>query len=206
MTIDYRTDDSFFTTVFPPFIFYGWPVKSWLLDNPWGKYRYIRDYEAEQNFWSAEQLQELYPGVKLIGFVVNPWARMYYAYTQLCSMKDQRSAPIDLSQIETSSFEKFIKSLKITNYSSDFWFTLTTPMSKWFDYKNDVGEIVTVDYLIKDITLEQDFKGIQDYFRSDVPLNLEDDISNYQQYYTDETRDIVADIFKEDINRFGYEF
>lgn len=204
--MDYRDDDSFFITAFAPFTYYGTAVKFWLLDNPWGKYRYIRDYEAEQEFWSAEQIQDLYPGSKLIGIAVNPWARMHYAYTQLCAMKDQRSSSIDLSQLVLDDFDSFVKNLYDKNYSGVFWFSLTTPMYKWFEYTDGDGELKTVDYLLKDITLEQDFKAIQDYFRSDTPLPIEKTISNYQQYYTDETKNIISDIFAEDISKFGYDF
>ena len=206
MTISYKTDDSFFTTVFPPFIFHGWSVKSWLINNDSAKYRYIRDHEAEQEFWNAQQIQELYPGIKLIGFAINPWARMHYAYTQLCLMKEQSNTAIDLSQLILNDFDSFIKSLCDKNYNGNFWFSLTTPIYKWFEYTDENGQLKTVDYLLKDITIEQDFKAIQDYFISDIPISFENTISNYRQYYTDDTKNIVADIFKEDISKFGYEF
>jgi hypothetical protein len=205
MTTTYKTDDSFFTTVLPPFIFYGWSIKSWLLDNPWGKYRYIRDYEIEQEFWSASQIQDLYPGVKLIGVVINPWARMYYAYTQLCLMKEEGNAPIDLSEFNLDSFENFIQDVYTKNYKSPYWFSLTTPMSKWFEYEVD-GETKTIDYLIRDFAIEDDFKAVQNYFESDMPLDIEDGIHDYHSHYTDTTKEIVSVIFKEDIDKFGYTF
>ena len=86
--MNYKDDDSFFTTVFPPFVYYGWNVKSWLLENENAKYRYIRDYEIEQEFWNVEQINEVYEGIKTIAIVVNPWARTYYVYQQLLEMKN----------------------------------------------------------------------------------------------------------------------
>ena len=48
--MNYKNDDSFFTTVLPPFVCFGWSVKSWLLDDDAAKFRYIRDYEIESEF------------------------------------------------------------------------------------------------------------------------------------------------------------
>lgn len=203
--MDYKNDDSFFLTVFAPFTFYGTAVKFWLLNSENGKYRFIRDWEIENEFWNAQQVSEMYPGTKLIGIAVNPWARIHYAYTQLCLMKEQLSSPIDLSLLPLDTFDDFVKNISNIPPQENFWFSFKTPMFRWFEYEEN-GETKTVEFLFKDETLEQDFKRIQDYFHSDVPLNLEQKLSNYQQYYTDETRKIIEDIFKEDIDKFGYTF
>ena len=87
-SLTYKNDDSFFTTVFPPFVFYGSSVKVWFAQDNTARFRSIRDSEIESEFWSVEQVQEVYPGIRTIGIVVNPWARMRYAYTQLCNMKE----------------------------------------------------------------------------------------------------------------------
>lgn len=206
MTITYKTDDSFFTTVFPPFVFYGWNVKLWLSKNDNAKFRYIRDTEVEQEFWNIQQINEFYPGIKTITIVVNPWARMHYAYKQLCIMKENNQlSSLDLSVLNLDSFSKFITDLPNLPTVGDFWFTLTTPMCKWLDYEVD-GEIKTVDYVLKDNSLVSDFVPLQEYFCSDVPLTIAEKLPSYKRFYNKKTKEIVATLFKEDIERFDYEF
>ena len=205
--MNYEDDDSFFTTVFPPFLYYGWSVKSWLLQDENAKFRYIRDYEIEQEFWNIGQINEIYSEIKTIAIVVNPWARMHYAYQQLHAMKQANdNRVVDLTDIPLDKFSNFINSLpSMPETIDDFWFSITTPICKWIDYEI-AGEIKTADYIIKDKTFEEDFKKIQEYFCSDVPLDMPKKLPSYKRFYTKKTKDIVADLFKEDIDRFGYEF
>ena len=197
--MNYKNDDSFFTTVLPPFVCFGWSVKSWLLNNDAAKFRYIRDYEIESEFWNVAQVNEVYPGIKTIAIVINPWARMYYAYQQLLEMKSLEDPRLgDLSQLELDSFTKFIKNLPATSSKiGDFWFSITTPICKWIE---------NADYILIDTSLQQDFRPIQDYFLSDSELVVTEELPNYKEFYNNTTREIVATVFKEDIARFGYEF
>ena len=196
--MNYKDDDSFFTTVFPPFVYYGWNVKSWLLENENAKYRYIRDYEIEQEFWNVEQINEVYEGIKTIAIVVNPWARTYYVYQQLLEMKNNNdNRLIDINQLELENFTKFVESLpSFPSEIGNFWFSLTTPVCKWAD---------NADYILKDTSMQEDFRPIQDYFLSNDKLNVLETI-DYQDFYNDKTKKIVATIFKEDIEQFGYIF
>lgn len=203
-SLNYKTDDSFFTTVFPPFVFYGTSVKFWFADNPTAKFRYIRDIEVETEFWNIQQVQDIYPGIKTISIVVNPWARMRYAYTQLCKMKEIGTDSY-LALLKLDSFEEFINSLPTMEPTGNFWFTLATPMSRWFDYTED-GEEKTVDYILKDNTITEDFQKLQDYFCAKTPLNLPKKLPSYKKFYNKQTKEIVATVFKEDIDRFNYKF
>ena len=197
--MNYKNDDSFFTTVLPPFVCFGWSVKSWLLDDDAAKFRYIRDYEIESEFWNVAQVNEVYPGIKTIAIVINPWARMYYAYQQLLEMKSLEDPRLgDLSQLKLDSFTKFIKNLPATSSKiGDFWFSITTPICNWIE---------NADYILIDTSLQQDFRTIQDYFLSDSELVVTEELPNYKEFYNNTTREIVATVFKEDIARFGYEF
>jgi len=199
-----KTDDSFFTTVFPPFVFYGTCVKFWFANSSIAKFRYIRDTEVETEFWGAGQVQDIYPGIKTISIVVNPWARMRYAYTQLCKMKETENKPY-LDLLHLTSFEDFINSLPTMQPTDNFWFTLATPMCKWFNYTQD-GELKTVDYILRDRTLTEDFQTLQDYFCTDITLEVPKKLPSYKKFYNKKTKEIVATIFKEDIDRFDYKF
>lgn len=205
--MNYKTDDSFFTTVFPPFLYYGWSVKSWLLNDENAKFRYIRDYEIEQEFWNLEQIEDIYPDIKTITIVVNPWTRVYYSYQQLCIMKNNKDDRLlNLDQLPLDSFSKFVNALPaMPDELGNFWFSLTTPMCRWIDYEVD-GELKTSDYVLRDISIEDDFQKIQEYFCSNIPLELPKKLPSYKNRYSKKTRDIVNNLFKEDIDRFGYEF
>lgn len=202
--LTYKNDDSFFTTVFPPFVFYGSSVKVWFAQDKTARFRSIRDLEIETEFWNIEQVQEVYPGIKTISIVVNPWARMRYAYTQLGKMKEVGNDPY-LESLTLDSFEEFINSLPTMQPVDKYWFTLATPMSRWFDYTED-GQLKTIDYILKDTTLEKDFQILQDYFCTVVPLKTPKKLPSYKKFYNKQTKEIVATIFKEDIDRFNYKF
>lgn len=205
--MNYRDDESFFTTVFPPFLYYGWSVKSWLLHDENAKFRYIRDCEAEQEFWNIEQVNDVYPEIKTIAIAVNPWSRIYYMYQQLCIMHEYNDARLEnLDCLITDNFSKFVKNFQLPpNTLGDFWFSVTTPICKWIDYEvND--DVKTADYILRDYALEEDFQKIQEYFQSDVPLAIESTLPHYREQYTSETQKIITDVFKEDIERFGFEF
>jgi hypothetical protein len=205
-SLTYKNDDSFFTTVIPPFVFYGSTVKRWFSQNTAAKFRYIRDMELEKEFWNIEQVNDMYPGIKTISVVVNPWKRMYYAYTQLCKMKSSGDTSyLDISILKLDSFDDFINSLPTMEPIDSYWFTLATPLSKWFDYAED-GRGKTVDYILKDSTIKEDFQSLQDYFCTDTPLDLPKKLPSYKKFYNKQTKAIVADIFREDIERFGYKF
>ena len=203
-SLTYKTDDSFFTTVFPPFVFYGTCIKFWLAKDSTAKFRYIRDLEVENEFWNLEQVDGIYPGIKTIGIAVNPWARMHYAYTQLCIMKEAGNDSY-LESLQLDSFDEFINSLPTMQPIDKFWFTLATPMSDWFDYTVE-GELKTVDVILKDNTFTKDFEIFQHYFYTKTPLDLPKKLPSYKKFYNKQTKNIVATVFKKDIDRFDYKF
>jgi len=201
-SLTYKTDNSFFTTVFPPFCYYGFAIKTWFMKNNNSKFRYIRDIEIEKEFWDVAQVQDIYPGIKTITIVLNPWARIRYAYIRLCEMKKNNDTSyLDLSTTDIGSFSDFVKRLPTMQTVNNFSFTLATPMSKWI-----YNEQTSVDFILKDEALEEDFKPLQQYFCIDVPLDLPIKLPSYKQFYNKTTKEIVAKLFKEDIEKFNYVF
>jgi len=79
------------------------------------------------------------------------------------------------------------------------------PQSGWLT--NERGEMI-VDFIGRFERLEEDFATIcQNIGRqAQLPHVKSSKRSGYQQYYTEETRDIVAEWFAEDIRRFGYRY
>jgi hypothetical protein len=209
MTPSYKEDDSFFITVFPPFIRYGYHIKKWFATSGISKFRFIRDEECEKQFWSLEMIHDMYPGVKTITIVVNPWARMKYAYDSLCYMKAYNdNTYFDssvLSSIPLHNFKDFIASLPDMKPIENFWFSLSTPLSQWTDYTKD-GVTHSVDYFLREGYLVEDFKPIQDFFYSDNALEELEPPPDYRKFYTATSQKLVAKIFQEEIEKFGHKF
>ena len=79
------------------------------------------------------------------------------------------------------------------------------PQVEWL--KNNQGNIA-MDFVGKFESISEDFKQIAKAIGSDAELphlNASKRVG-YQSYYDNETRDIIAHWFREDIELFGYEF
>jgi hypothetical protein len=172
-------------------------------------FRFIRDLDVEQQYLNLQQVHEIYPGISTITVVVNPWRRVSHAYNTMVDQKlaedRSRSIPANTFDFNIDNFESFVSNIPKSPTDSKFWFTPTTPQVHWCEYKlNDYTETVT--HILRDEHMIEDFKPIQDYFISDTPLNLKEELPEYQQFYSTATRNRVAEIFAEDIERFGYTF
>jgi hypothetical protein len=131
--------------------------------------------------------------------VRNPWARFVSFYHHFINRKDRVKSHFD--------FEFFIK-----NYFSDpkkiFHGPLFTssvnfikPCSTWI--ANDVDMIMKLETIGNDIkTLNRKLK------LSNKPMLHINKTKHkpYSHYYTDETRELIAENYKVDIERFSYEF
>jgi hypothetical protein len=121
--------------------------------------------------------------------VRNPWDRVVSLWAFWNKLKK-----------EDVLFDAFVRNLQSYKFSENSWFTFDQPQKAW------IPDGVT--YLLKFETLEQDFVQIQNFYECTDPLpkvNVSQH-EDYHTYYTDETRDIVAQVFKDDIEAFGYVF
>jgi hypothetical protein len=152
---------------------------------------------------NLQAVDDLYPEVKIIGVVNNPWTRVYNFYIDFTQHGGRNSIEklIEIYDFRLDSFESFVLNLHIAKKNPDSWFGPTTPQYNWVQYGNR-----RVDYLFKAETLEEDFKVIQEYFCTDVPLMLQNNTVNYREHFTDEMRKAVEELFKVDIEKFGYSF
>jgi hypothetical protein len=204
MNLTYENDRSFFITIIPPFVYNSEVVTTWLLENEKSKFRYIRDQQCEEECFNIQQINEYYPGIKTIAMIINPWTRMVNAFQQLQNYKlspsPEHKIPWEILSLD--SFDDFIFSLKNPKPIFDYWFTLATPQIKWLED----GDL-KADYILKAETLAEDFRPIREYFCSDDELILESlDHIQDRQYYNETTKKIVEEVFKEDIEKFGYNF
>lgn len=79
------------------------------------------------------------------------------------------------------------------------------PQVEWL--KDDEGKI-TIDFIGKFESINEDFIRIKKAigFETELPHLNASKRAGYQSYYDDETREIVAHWFREDIEVFGYRF
>jgi hypothetical protein len=150
---------------------------------------------------NIEYYKKLFP--KHIFFIIvrNPWHRivsMYFYWIRSYETNNMFKYFLKLDRVPT--FTEFIKLLP--NIKSPGW-----GLSTQFSILNAKAE--DFDMVIKLEEIDEKFKQIQDILGAKIPLsqkNKGDYEGSYQQYYTDETRDLVAGYFKYEIDTFGYTF
>jgi hypothetical protein len=203
MSLTYKTDSSFFMYVRPPGSYVGINIlRQWFQNSHSAKFRLLIDQELDNNFASLKDADDLYPGTKTFAVVVNPWARMKIIYNDLSRV----DSPI--SYLAGCDFETFI--LKLADFKTDaswtFNFSPLAPQTDWLEYTDDSGNLRTVDYIFTAENLEKEFKVIQDYFLCQDALDSSVVIPEYQSYYNNTTKNIIAKYFKKDIDKFNYTF
>lgn len=203
--MNHNTDSSFFTVILPmrtPIQF--WDIYSWAEKAPAAIFRFIRDFEVEQDRLTLKEVNEIYPGVKTVGAVANPWARALWAYNITVNPPKGYPGVAEVSKyfknIDFTSFDAYLNSMEQCELL-DTKTHPTTPQSTWLSHDN-----IQVDYLLRVEHLDEDFKPLQQYFESDIPLDVDNFTIDYKQHYTSTTKNIIEKYFKEDIDRFGYEF
>jgi hypothetical protein len=151
---------------------------------------YLRNINKTASVYNHESLSEIEtPAPITFAIVRNPWDRMLsmYLFTQLY---------IDES-LKTDFNEFVLYKVKESYYDNR---SVTTPQIRWIE--------PGVTHLLRFENIIRDFKIIQNIFKcyESLPLTNKTKHGDYRTYYNDETRAAVAEMFKEDIEAFGYEF
>lgn len=123
--------------------------------------------------------------------VRNPWDRWVSWWWYWRTVRDR----IDLS------FEEYTKS-----YWSEDHHRLVGHMS-YCQPQVDFAE--DVDYVIRYENFSKDFFKVKQkigYYAPDVVTNVGKDKQDYRSYYTPELVDLIADKYKDDIEKFGYTY
>jgi hypothetical protein len=149
--------------------------------------------------------------------VRNPWSRMISLYFFLKNWtspnpdistedsEDSRKILYYINEYDDGQFppfDKWIKNSKQFKTLPWIWWEVNTPQTAW---TNDV------DLVIKYENLQDELRTIQDMFHCYDPLPIKTVTkgiywNSYQELYTSETEQIVANLFEEEIDLWKYTF
>jgi hypothetical protein len=125
-------------------------------------------------------------------FVRNPWDWQVSLYNYMLKNTDHYQHPL---VSELGGFTDYI------HWRSEIGFHL----QRDFIFNNDE---LLVDYVGRFESLNSDFQEISRRIgiQASLPMLNVSNSTPYRNFYTDETRDLVAKMFSPDIRQFGYEF
>ena len=133
--------------------------------------------------------------------VRNPWDKVvsHYEYRRKRNKTEVASRNISFSEWVKKTYGPEKDTFYYNNPKA------FQPQVEWL--KDDEGSI-KIDFVGKFESINEDFEQIKHAIGLDVELpHLNaSKRAGYQSYYDDETRDIVARWFREDIEQFGYRF
>jgi hypothetical protein len=200
----YKDDESFFNIISILKASTGKKqLTEWMLDHEPSRFRLILDREADQEFLNMKQREEIYPGIKSIAIVTNPWKRAWISY------KDLLEHTRNKDYYRLDSFESFLfhtkANLKLSDIVSNVWYDFQTPLIKWVTYEKD-GVLHKAEHILRLEHINEDLKPLQDYFCNSKTLDIFDPHTNYKDQYNDKMIELIAEVFKEDIEMFNYQF
>lgn len=139
-----------------------------------------------------EMPTETFDSAFKFAFVRNPWDWQVsnYAYALQTPAHGQHEIIRDLG-----SFERYIH----------YQYEQCAPSQSSFIFGPD-GEPL-IDFVGRFETLQDDFQTVCDRIgvQAELPvLNASNRRRDWRSYYTNETRDLIADLFQRDIKQFGY--
>ncbi len=138
----------------------------------------------------------LYKKYFKFGFVRNPWCRTVSLY--------HRKQGIMMA--DKMTFEEFVDWI---NYSSDTCIH-PSPKKNQLDWFLDENGNVAVDFIGKFERLQKDWQFIANKLRIETGIpHLNNNGSgrrHYTEYYNEETKAVIAEKFRIDIEYFGYKF
>jgi len=185
---------------------FTWKTKDWCLENYGASYKYRQHKTALQHRGLFKQRGWEWEDYIKIATVRNPWDRLVSFY----HFRPEKNSPHSSISWDLS-FHDFIMNPPNWRGTSIGRPPDDRPTETQKGFVTDEKGNLLVDYVIKMETMNEDLPNIVDkhweFDKIDYELHLNTTSHKpYWEYYTDKTREKVAELFKEDIDMFGYEF
>lgn len=137
--------------------------------------------------------------------VRNPWDRL----VSTCAWADQKWAKGQ--HLTSAQFDRAVRQIYALFLAAKSWShpSLVSPHIKpQFLYILNDELRPMVDYVARYENLEADWRHIcaRLVVNATLPIRMKSHHRPYQEYYSDETRAMVAQMYAQDANSFGYEF
>ena len=150
--------------------------------------------------FAADLMQECRGAVDYFRFTVirNPWEREVSRY---CFQKQNPSLATH-QEANRLSFKEWLRS---RHNDTEFMMFYGAPMLDWIADKE--GNLL-VDYIARLERIHRDWEIISDALKIDgvLPWLNRSEHSDYAEFYDDESRAMVGDVYAKDIEFFDYEF
>lgn len=175
-------------------------IKRWFRNNSYASSNLIIDDNLENKFPTLEGIHLEYFDIKTCTVVINPYARGLIKYEWAKINKS-----IIHSDINLESFEVFLDSLfSLKKINSNLIFKSQTELVEY--QKNNKRYKTT--FVLKRENLIEDFKKVQKFVKSHVPLIIRPTEENfiYQEKYNKTCIEIVNELYKDDLRNFNYSF
>lgn len=170
------------------------------------------DPSATHGHIPLSEYKHIDAGCTAFTIVRNPWDRAFSCYNyakmneSFWHRAGSRTQHPDYNLCQKYSFSEVIEILHAQRT------TLSSPAWRRNNFKDNWSyqlDFIDDDRAIK-IFKYENFKEVEVYLGSHsihlVPLNLSTGRINYKEFYNDKTRDLIHDIYKRDIEAFGYDY
>lgn len=171
------------------------------------KYAVITLAIGYQRFWKRTHVvpEEIPQDYFVFTFVRNPWDRILSYYMFRNEPRNSRRLSIHPEE-RIITFKEWLNRLdefkKYRRINPAFKIAIQPQMDTINDYPNFIGKYENLEEDLKFICqkINREYKT----FKNVNPTTKKK--KHYSEYYDDETKDLVADLYKKDIEYFGYNF
>ena len=137
--------------------------------------------------------------------VRNPWERL----VSTCAWTDQKWARGEA--LEPTAFDQVVRQLYglfCAAQRASAPLALSQHLHPQFQYVCDQALKPMVDFIARYENLERDWGRVCECLKIDValPLRMRSHHRPYREYYSDETRAMVGEVYARDVELFGYAF
>lgn len=192
----------------------GSSFQQWVYDN-------ISNHDIKEKHATINQAQNIWNDLGFtFSFVRNPYSRLVSMFHFIGQRAEERNVRRSKGQKvkKGTTFENDSKIIELHSKGFDYWIDayykntnefMDTPNGNWSRRNTQASWLQgPVDLIIKIEEINEYFPIIQEKLNCNIPLPHvnKSNHKHYSEYFTKTTKKYVEKIFKEDLDKFGYEF